>query len=600
MRSRPDGLVTSWLGFLPVGLACVMAAWPPTGIDAETSRDGAESQTRAESAAISGTVYDRDTGAPLSGAIVYLALRGPAARVSRQVTDDGGRFLFLYLAASESYALQASRFGYLDARLPADAGRTLRVAEGGWLRNADIRLTRLSSIAGAVFDEHGVGVAGAAVQVLAEVIVGGQPRLALGPSVTTDDLGAYEIGGLTAGSYRIVALPSRASDGSQTRHPHTFYPSSPTLAGSMTVPLTSGLHRAGIDIRVSQAGTFRLSGRASSRPSGGAVARLSLADTHGTGSVVHVASVELEDDGSFAVAGVAPGTYLIDITSQTTYLTFSPSADRLEPAAGPGLRLISTGLLPFATAGVHYRTEGSMPPASEWGRARVSVVDHDVTDVVVSLLPTYMWSGRIVVDEPPPARSPASARDLVLEPAEGDLSFGLPRARPGAAAGTFEVVGLLPTKYWLRTLSPALFVRSITRAGTDVTHEGIDPSAGPGVVVTLTPDAATISGTVRHQDGRTAPGARIWVFPAQRAARSGYGLRSPGIAFTSADEGGGHRTRVPAGSYLVVAVEASASDIPPDPAFFERLEALATPVTVSWGESVSLDLVVVRAGPSSE
>src|SRR5690348_8002710 len=69
---------------------------------------------RALPGAITGVVVDAQSGAPVSGALIYLAHqgRGTVGRQSRQLTDSLGRFAFTDLASSNDYTLSTMAAGY--------------------------------------------------------------------------------------------------------------------------------------------------------------------------------------------------------------------------------------------------------------------------------------------------------------------------------------------------------------------------------------------------------------------------------------------------------------------------------------------------------
>ena len=163
---------------------------------------------------IAGTVADAATGAPISGAVVYLnrEIRDSITfRQARQFTDSKGRFAFVELPPSDSYLVTAGQFGYFDGGSSAsgEAGtiyRTVALADGQWVTDHRVTLQRPAGVSGMVTDETGEPLAGIYVRVLARISVAGRFHLASGPSATTDDRGVYRIGNLPPGQY-IVAVP---------------------------------------------------------------------------------------------------------------------------------------------------------------------------------------------------------------------------------------------------------------------------------------------------------------------------------------------------------------------------------------------------------
>ncbi len=163
--------------------------------------------------AISGVVTDASTHQPLAGVLVYLGLQGKGAvgRLSRQVSDEQGRFVFTDLPAASLYFINASKPGYIESRYGQGAGGQLgsmmEIADGQWFSHADFSMSRPGAISGRVVDEYGEPAAGVFVRVLARVRVGGRMQLAAGLIAKTDDLGGYRIAGLAPGSY-FIQIPS--------------------------------------------------------------------------------------------------------------------------------------------------------------------------------------------------------------------------------------------------------------------------------------------------------------------------------------------------------------------------------------------------------
>jgi hypothetical protein len=168
-RVRLATLVTAVACSLAAGLAgqrvTQTVVGPPVTQETTVAVEG--------TAAISGVVYDGTSGQPLIGAIVTLT--GPTARAggagtsARMATDDKGRFIFMRLPPSDSYLLSAAMFGYVDGRTRA----RIALAEGQWIADAKVTLSKLGAISGVVTDEAGEPVVGTFVRVLSNVMVSG-------------------------------------------------------------------------------------------------------------------------------------------------------------------------------------------------------------------------------------------------------------------------------------------------------------------------------------------------------------------------------------------------------------------------------------------
>ena len=195
---------------LPMGLSAQLAQQPPprpaaTPQPASNPNDLASEGT----AALSGVVTDATTHEPIPGVMVYLGFqgRGAVGRLSRQISDDKGRFVFTDLAAGSLYFINASKFGYLDGHFGVGAGGLLggliTLTDGQWLSTTNVVMQRLGSIGGIVLDEHGEPAVGVFVRVLSQGLIGGQRRLVPGQTAKTDDRGAYRLVDLLPGRYML-------------------------------------------------------------------------------------------------------------------------------------------------------------------------------------------------------------------------------------------------------------------------------------------------------------------------------------------------------------------------------------------------------------
>jgi hypothetical protein len=228
--------------------------------------------------------------------------------------------------------------------------------------------------------------------------------------------------------------------------------------------------------------------------------------------------------------------------------------------------------------------------ASLWGRAEVQVSGQDVSNVLVTMRPTMTISGRIVreLTAPQPATpaapntGPTIAR---VEPAGGAAMLGMPIG-VSKDPNTFSVQGLLPGEYFLRTSGSGATVKSVIWDGKDFTNRPFDTSNGldiTNVVVTLTDRTASIAGTV--PDFSSSPnGAAVIAFPAEREEWSSYGFQPTRLKSVAVTNNGSYRIELPAGDYLLIAVDGTQIDAWQDPKFLESASRLATAVTLAWGD----------------
>lgn len=586
-------------------------------------------------AAVSGVIVDGATQAPVGGALVQLSIGDGRAvgSAGRQLTDSKGRFVFVDLQPTSRVTIRVSKLGYLDGGYgsgPGASGKWVAVRDGEWVGNVRVPLWRPASLSGTVVDEQGDPVVNVYVLALAKVDVLGHDVFATGPLATTDERGRYRIAGLPPGKYIVQVpfvrtspppidasarllhsqspVPPPPLDGRRFAYPAAFSPATPTLDLATPIDLTFGEHRSGVDVALHPVPALRISGLVHGPPESwaGLTLRLLPKGAEGLGPGGELATA-LVTDGRFTFLNVPAGTYTIDASRATGEfrLTTDPMQD---------LRQFS-GLVGRSNSGTIVQDIDSGPPglriamttdatrASYWARESLVVGDHDEINIVVNMHATGIMRGRILKDLVPNATvlqlEPSTG--IQLDPADGSPILGVLRSDSSAkredATGEFEILGLLPGKYYLRT-KLGWIVKSISWNGRDHTDSPFDAAETPdvqGVEVVVTNGGATLSGIV--QDGRAAPasGATVLLFPAEPALRVNVGFWPPRIrSVVATDDGQYEITGMPAGEYRAIAVDRTAASVRPNAAFYNAADRLAAPVSLSWGQSKNIALVVHR------
>jgi len=616
---------------------------------------GAAPSPAAATGAVSGVVTDATTGAPLSGALVYLSNRGRsiAGTQGRQLTDTKGRFAFVNVPPGTTYTVTTSRSGYLDGGFlvndaPGSSPANITVNDNQWVRDVKVAMWRPGAIEGVVVDESGEPVVGVLVRVLPRLRLQGRDELAAGPLALTDDRGAFRLGGLGPGKY-LVEVPSvQASmptstplttgrggaadaaleldagtrlvlgrspppppplNGRSLAYPPLFYPGTPAVEQAGVIDLQYGEDRTGVDLHLEPVATFRVSGRVDGPPDAvsGLLLRLLPAGLESLGQGSEAATASVDADGRFTFLNVPAGSYTIDATHRMNELTTAPFS-----MGGPG----SSAMFPMPPGRQGYgRSSRSLDGApgvslstTSFGgqdapytaRAAVVVAGADVASVTVTLRPGATLGGTFVIERDPNQPAPESPPRLsvLLDPAGGSPALGLPQSTrgPDAPPDEFVVPGLLPGEYWLRVLSPGWLVKSVRWKDKDYTATPFDAAATTdisGVVVTVTNAVPTLAGVVHDRDGAPSSGATVLVFPPDRAQWTNFGFVPARIKSTaSSNDGAFSLATLPAGDYCVIAMTT-----PPagwqDPDVFARLEPAATRVTLAWGQPTAVDLTIV-------
>ncbi|OFW08102.1 MAG: hypothetical protein A3H96_22170 [Acidobacteria bacterium RIFCSPLOWO2_02_FULL_67_36] len=610
--------------------------------------------TETGTGAISGVVSDGRTGRPLGGAVVYLGItaRGPVGRVSRQLTDRKGRFVFRDLPRSDAYFINTSRFGYIDGgygrKLTSTLGARIALADGQWFNGANVPMWRPGAISGTVTDERGEPVIGVYVRAMANVMVGGLPHLAAGPLATTDDRGRYRLYGLAPGSYRVfvpsvqmtvpsssvVGTPDALNDDAATSlgaipspdgsrlivgrfaaspqtpgtrsvaYPPTFFPGTRSAADAATIDLDSSEDRDGVDVQLELVPASRVAGIAHgpSDAVGHLPMRLMAAGMEELGHGSETATTVTAADGRFVFLNVPDGTYTILASRAVSqFKTGSPagsSFSTLRPA-GVEMTSFSTGAVRAATPGTQIETV-SGGDAGYSGRAQVAVRGRDVTDISVPLNPGVTLGGRVVRESVQPG-TPPLARVMALLSVEpvgyGGPSMVMVDFPANSRSVAFKATGLAPGSYVLRGLGASI-VKSVEWNGRDLSDAPLDASAGGDfndIVITLAAKASSLTGSVRDDRGAPVSAGAVLIFPADENQWAGYGFTPRRIRSVAVSSAGTFRSAdLPAGDYYLIAVDESEANAWQDPRFLLAAQPLATRVSVDWGETKTEDLRLVR------
>jgi hypothetical protein len=219
---------------------------------------------------------------------------------------------------------------------------TVTIAAGQILDGIDVELTLGGAIAGRVLDPSGAPLTEARVMVLRRMGsgnpnsgTGGAPRLIPAPAQgqQTNDLGEFRVYGLPAGEYAVAVSPRPAvyfgaagvtplssAAAATTVLATTYYPGTLDPNQAQPVAVTSGATVENISFSIQSVTAFRVAGvvvDTTGAPIGGAMVML-MADPRSGGMLFGPgASARTQDDGTFVLVGVAPGTYRVNASVMT-------------------------------------------------------------------------------------------------------------------------------------------------------------------------------------------------------------------------------------------------------------------------------------------
>jgi hypothetical protein len=575
-----------------------------TGPGEQFQMPGPGRQFKTGTARISGRVITTDAGAPIRRAQVRIM--GPEIMAKTAMTDAEGRFEFRDLPGGR-FTLSASKSGYVTIQFgqtrPFESGRPIELTDKQVLENADIAMPRGSVLAGRIVDEFGEPLPDVSVSAMRQTWSNGRRRLTPAPGrvAQTNDLGQFRIYGLPPGDYYVSATlrggmemmamdmamsvrgvaadagPSASSPSSG--YAPTYFPGTFNVSEAQRITLNVGQEISNADFALTPVRLAKITGIVMSsdgKPLSGAM--VTVAPNSRTEAIFGMHnSGRTNADGAFTIPNVAPGDYQLQANAMQV-ITSSEGGNTMvfqmrTTAAGAG---------------------GSEP---EFGSVPLVVAGEDVTNIVLTTTRGATATGKITFDggaKPPNVTGIRVTSQPIDSPAM-TISFGGGGAGAGSVKpdGTFELKGLAgPRLIRVAGLPPGWALKSVRMNGADITDNGADFRAGdsvPGIDITLTSQATSITGSVVGPDGTPmkdytlvifADDADLWKMPMSRW-----------VTGTRPDQDGRFKVQnMPPGSYHAVAVEYIPSGEWGDPELLERLKGKGRRFTLEEGSTETLEL----------
>ena len=502
----------------------------------------------AAPATVRGRVTDKQTGAPITGAIVRLGKMNPNEPWPTPArTDTDGRFQFSGLTpgiysgsvSDDQHHLVHTKY-WMFRETPGEA-----VLKPGETRdNVDVALERTFAIPVRVTDEAGAPLAGVSVQAAT-------PTERLSPGAMgyqgTDDQGRRRLFQLPPGRYIVCAEPPRRDDDglpNQERFLKTCYPSAISEGEAQIVRLIDR-DAAEIELRLRRGRTYTISGlvlTARGVPAGNVM--VSVSEYSPRGSLWR--GVSRSADGRFSVRNLPPGDYTVGVRSG--------GPDQLQDRA-----------------------------PLEIGYTPVTVSSADIEDLVVAMKRTVDVPGRFVIDDTDVPFPKPYGDGLMLMARLADEHLPGQGSHVSATAGedlAFQLKGIFGKRRFSAANVPAgWYLKAVRYAGKDVTDEGVELKAETTpetFEVVLSHRGPTIAGRITDALGNPVARASIYILPANVTHRSPF--ESPVYETQSAAYRVGP-TRP--GDYIVVALDPRSPYIYPGD--HQRLQELA-----KSGERISL------------
>jgi protocatechuate 3,4-dioxygenase beta subunit len=520
--------------------------------------DPLDRRTRAPGANASiGGRITTTTGAPLACAEVRALRNGEPPHITS--TDKEGRFTLSGLTTG-SYRIDARAPGYpvreYGQRRAGQSGTALTVKDNDRLTGIDLSLGRGSAILGTVVDEHGEPLEGVKLTALQLRSLDARTVATATRSVSTDDRGQYRLPTLLAGRYLVSASDDAtlAAQRVSSGYAPLYYPGVSGASEAATIALDGEHDQMGADLVFHPVRAVQVSGSVMSSTGVPPSAVLLMPSQRSSGIQVEPRSGEIRADGTFTIANVSPGDYVLQTVSRPQ-------------AASP-----------------------------EFGMQYLTVTDTAPAPVLIKLRPMSIVTGRIRIEG-----QGAEPSDFLVAPfpTDFDRSFAIGGGFPSSmgADGSFsmgQVTG--PRRLTLLSGPKGWYLKSATLNGTDVADEpydfGLEGQTYADLEIVVSSQGASVHGEVSDRSGGRVRDYAVIVYPTDRNL---WFRNSRHVKFTRADQEGRFAVEgLAPGSYFVAALDEVDGNAAfgewQDPVFLERLESSARRMELTEAERLSITL----------
>jgi hypothetical protein len=552
-------------------LSAILISQTPAAAQAPARDQPSAPAVTTGTSRLRGRVVGED-GAPIRRAQVRA--RAAALRLTRIAsTDAEGRYEFGNLPAAR-YTLTVNKAGYVPLEFgqkrPFDGGRPMDLAEGQTADRIDFALPRGGVITGRILDNAGEPVAGASVSAMRyRFIPGGRRRLeAVSSSFLgnqTNDLGEFRLYGLMPGTYivsarasatGVIAVTPDSANAASTAavdlpdgYLTTYFPGTvnPAEAEPVAVALAEEAQASFSMLIARMSNVSGFVRTSDGRPN--TAVRLFLRPRDFGSVSGSSGSAPIRPDGTFHVANVPPGEYVLEAT-------------------------------PVAAGG-------------EFAETVFTVAGRDVTNLIVITSPGVSASGRIVIAGQRPRSTDGSRITMTATPDDPGRRFYTSLAaldsRAVDASGNFRLRGLSGRVLFRPNVTGSnLVLKSVTLNGTDITDTPIDVTNTDltGLEIVLV-EQGRLSGTARSARG-SVKDFKVALFPAN--LRPGALPTRYTVTASSDPDGRFQITRLPPGEYFGAAVESLELGGEWDPAFHKSIIGRAARFTIREGQMLTIEL----------
>jgi protocatechuate 3,4-dioxygenase beta subunit len=521
---------------------------------------GVAEKSKDKLASLEGRVLNSLSGEPLKRVTLLLQrTRGGGATPLTVETDDKGNFSFQDIEPGR-YLLVGERTGYArqayGAHGNALSGTALLFSAGQQIKELTFKLAPSSVISGKVLDEDGKGIPNVPVMALRTVYQRGKKQFVPLGAVATNDVGEYRVANLGAGKYLVsatyrnlgIGLAGASNkpldDKPELSYTTTFYPNSTDPVGASPVQVGVGAEIRGTDIRMVKVNAFRVKGKLSEPPQGKTMIVLLTPKGVGVTGLVTRTVALAQQDGSFEIKGVAPGSYVLSATQD-------------------GINTIGA-------------------------TQTVQVADQHVQGVILQPANGGDLPGAVAVE----GKDAVSLKDIKVSLESLEILSLSPPQAPIGEDGKFTLKNVAPDRYLVHTTSgpEQLYIKQVRFGSQDATEDGIDVSNGVAgsLQITLSQNGAQVDGTVAGEDGNPVSGATVVLIPDSR--------RHSLYKEMATDQRGGFSFKgVAPGEYKILAWEDIESGAYQDPEFLKPFESKAQALSLKENDRKVLSLKSIPA-----